>query len=80
MPTPAKFEFNELFQLTATEKANMNKVKADTDTVHLNNGAITRIDIMERLVQDKEYPSITPERLEEEKKLEEEMAFDPIGE
>lgn len=75
-----KFEFNELFQLTATEKANMNKVKADTDTVHLNNGAITRIDIMERLVQDKEYPSITPERLEEEKKLEEEMAFDPIGE
>lgn len=51
-PTPFEIVFNPLDSLTSTEEATVNKLKADTDAVLVNAGAIDGNDVRNRIARD----------------------------
>ena len=67
------FEFKPLWQMSDLETAQLNKANAEVDNLYLNMGVVNEFDIKSRLVQDDRYPTITPESVEAERMLYEEM-------
>lgn len=61
--------YKSLFELSDMEKAELRNKQANTDSLYIDRGIITDMDVKSRLAQDELYPSITPESVEEEKKL-----------
>jgi len=61
---PFTFTFNSLYQMSDLEKADIELKRAQSDTIHFNNGVITETDIMHRLANDEIYPTITAQTVE----------------
>jgi len=72
IPIP-EFSFNSLFQLSEAQIAELEYKRAQTDTLHINNGVVDEYDVMERIAASGIYPTITHERIEELKKLSKEI-------
>lgn len=68
------YEFPSLFQLSDKEQAELDNKKANTDSIYLDRNVISEFDVKARLAQDENYPTITPESIEEERKLLEEYS------
>lgn len=60
-----EFSFNSLFQLTEAQIAELELKRAQTDTIHINNGVIDEYDVMERIAASGIYPTVTPERIKQ---------------
>lgn len=63
------YEHKSLFELDDLQKATIRKTEAETDNIYLTQGVIDGIDVKSRLAQSEQYPTITPESVEEEKAL-----------
>jgi phage-related protein (TIGR01555 family) len=61
---PFTFTFNSLYQMSDLEKADIELKRAQSDTIHFNNGVITETDIMHRLANNEIYPTITAQTVE----------------
>lgn len=72
IPIP-EFSFNSLFQLSEAQIAELELKRAQTDTIHINNGVVDEYDVMERIAASGIYPTITHERIEGLKKLSKEI-------
>lgn len=68
-----EFSFNSLFQMTDAQKAEIRNKNAQTDQIYLTNGVVDETEVRQRLAMDEMYPSITPETVEAEKQLENEL-------
>lgn len=67
------YEFESLFQMTPQQQAEMRNKDAQTNQIYLTNDILTPLEIKEILAKDSYYTSITPESVEEESELFEEL-------
>ena len=67
------FEFESLFQMTPEQKSVIRNRDAQTNQIYLDKGVMSEIEVKEILAQDDYFVSITPQSVEEESEMFEEM-------
>lgn len=73
------YEFKSLYQMTEEQKSIIRNRDAQTDQINIDRGIITELEAKAKYANDPYYPTITPESIEEERKLLEEMKnFEPV--
>lgn len=76
MPDDFRFDFNPLWQVSATEQATVDKTNADRDKVYLDSGVVTEGLVARELKERGTYRNMTDEDVE----LAEELAKEPPAE
>ena len=69
LPEDLKFDFNPLWQMSEKETAEIEKIRAERDMFYLREGVITPEIILEQLMLEETYQSITQEYIDEVKSV-----------
>jgi len=81
-PDDLELTFNPLWQMSDTEKATLEKTRADRDAVYLTNGVVTEGVVAAELLENGTYSKMTPKDVELAKQLAgplDEPNADPAG-
>lgn len=78
-PTDIDWEFGNLWQLSESDQATVDKTRAETDDIHLRNGVIDEVIVVKRLQEEGTYPAIDDAFVKEIEEMVDEPEPDPLA-